>query len=93
MTVAQIEALAETLGYTLSGSTKAEKIAAFLTAQEAAQETTQEAATTEYQLTSDTEIVEGKSYYTRSGEEGAYIYTLVETPDVADIESYYEEVE
>lgn len=89
MTVAQIEALAETLGYTLSGSTKAEKIAAFLTAQEAAQE----AATTEYQLTSDTEIIEGKSYYTRSGEEGAYVYTLVDTPDVADIESYYEEVE
>lgn len=43
-----------------------------------------------YALTSDLEIVEGKTYYTRSGEEGSYIYTQVEHPAVADIATYYE---
>ena len=48
--------------------------------------------TVEYNLTEDTEIDTNKTYYTRSGEEGAYIYTKVENPVVADIETYYEEV-
>lgn len=32
----------------------------------------------------------GKSYYTRSGSEGNYVYTFVSSPKVAQIESYYE---
>jgi len=47
--------------------------------------------TVEYNLTGDTEIDTNKTYYTRSGEEGAYIYTKVENPVVADIGTYYEE--
>lgn len=33
-----------------------------------------------YNITSDTEVVAGKTYYTRSGEEGSYVYTPVENP-------------
>ncbi len=40
----------------------------------------------EYKLTADEEIIEGKIYYTKSGEG----YTKVENPDVEDIETYYE---
>ncbi len=43
-----------------------------------------------YALTSDEEIVEGKTYYTRSGSEGSYTYTAVTTPVLADIGTYYE---
>ena len=43
-----------------------------------------------YELTEDTEIIQGKDYYTRTGEEGSYVYTLVENPVVEDIETYYE---
>lgn len=48
-----------------------------------------------YELTSDTSIVEGKTYYTRTGSgtsESPYEYTPVETPDVEDIATYYEKV-
>lgn len=44
----------------------------------------------EYVKTSDTEIEEGKSYYTRSGSSGKYVYTLVESPTVSEIGNYYE---
>lgn len=48
-------------------------------------------STATYAKTSDVEIVAGKTYYTRSGSSSAgYTYTAVETPDVANISSYYE---
>lgn len=43
-----------------------------------------------YSLTSDVSLVTGKTYYTRSGSEGSYVYTAVASPDVSDIASYYE---
>lgn len=43
-----------------------------------------------YELTQDTAIVAGKTYYTRSGEEGSYIYTPVENPVAEDLATYYE---
>lgn len=43
-----------------------------------------------YTLTTDTEINTDKTYYTQSGTVGSYVYTAVETPDVADIATYYE---
>jgi len=43
-----------------------------------------------YSKTSDVAIVEGKTYYTRSGSSPNYVYTPVANPDVANIGSYYE---
>ena len=46
-----------------------------------------------YALTSDVEIVEGKTYYTRTGsgtDEDPYVYTPVEEPDVSELSTYYE---
>jgi hypothetical protein len=43
-----------------------------------------------YKLTTDTSINNQKTYYTRSGVEGEYVYTIVENPKVADIGTYYE---
>lgn len=43
-----------------------------------------------YELTEDEALVTGKKYYTRSGSAGAYVYTLVESPLVANIGTYYE---
>ena len=43
-----------------------------------------------YELTSDEEVVTGKTYYTRSGSAGAYVYTRVDDPKTASIASYYE---
>lgn len=43
-----------------------------------------------YELTSDEEVVTGKTYYTRSGSAGAYVYTKVDDPKTASIASYYE---
>lgn len=43
-----------------------------------------------YAKTSDTALASGKTYYTRSGSSGNYVYTPVESPDVSDIGSYYE---
>lgn len=45
-----------------------------------------------YQLTADTEIQPGKWYFTRSGTSPDYVYTVVNTPDVDDIGTYYEMV-
>lgn len=45
-----------------------------------------------YQITTDEEIVPGKWYFTRSGTSPDYVYTVVTTPDVADIGTYYEMV-
>lgn len=46
-----------------------------------------------YAATSDVAVVEGKTYYTRSGSEGAYVYTKVADPKTASIATYYEQVE
>lgn len=46
----------------------------------------------EYINTSDVEIVSGKTYYVRSGDEGSYVYTPVSSPIIDDIGSYFEEV-
>ncbi|MBR0411063.1 MAG: phage coat protein [Eubacterium sp.] len=43
-----------------------------------------------YAKTSDTVIDAGKTYYTRSGSSGNYVYTAVASPVVADIGNYYE---
>ena len=43
-----------------------------------------------YGATSDAALVDGKTYYTRSGSSGNYTYTAVTSPDVANISSYYE---
>lgn len=43
-----------------------------------------------YAKTSDVALVEGKTYYTRSGSSPNYVYTPVANPDVANIGSYYE---
>lgn len=43
-----------------------------------------------YAKTTDTEIDKDKTYYTRSGEAGAYVYAKVASPVKADIETYYE---
>jgi len=43
-----------------------------------------------YFLTEDTEIVAGKTYYTRSGTDPNYTYTAVASPVVANIGTYYE---
>lgn len=43
-----------------------------------------------YGKTSDVALVEGKTYYTRSGSSGSYVYTPVAEPAVSDIGSYYE---
>jgi len=43
-----------------------------------------------YSKTADQQIDEDKTYYTRSGEAGAYVYTEVASPVVANINSYYE---
>lgn len=50
---------------------------------------TNEVAST-YALTSDTDIVEGKTYYTRSGSTGNYVYTKVENPVKGSLSTYYE---
>ena len=43
-----------------------------------------------YAKTSDTALDAGKTYYTRSGSSGNYVYTAVASPVVADIGNYYE---
>lgn len=43
-----------------------------------------------YKDSPDVALVSGKAYYTRSGNAGAYVYTLVAAPDVANIATYYE---
>lgn len=45
-----------------------------------------------YVLTSDTSIVSGKTYYTRSGTDPNYTYTAVSEPSASSLSSYYEVV-
>lgn len=42
-----------------------------------------------YNKTADTAIVAGHTYYTRSGSEGAYVYTVVENPVAGSLANYY----
>lgn len=51
-----------------------------------------EPATGKYVKTADTEVVTGKTYYTRSGSAGAYTYTAVVSPVKANLSTYYEKV-
>ena len=46
-----------------------------------------------YVLTSDTSIVTGKTYYTRTGTAPNYTYSAVATPSAASLSTYYEKVE
>lgn len=43
-----------------------------------------------YALTEDTDIDEGKTYYTRSGDAGSYVYTEVADPKKGSLSTYYE---
>lgn len=43
-----------------------------------------------YSKTADESIIEGKTYYTRSGSAGAYTYTAVASPAAGSLSSYYE---
>ena len=43
-----------------------------------------------YTLTADTDIVPGKTYYTRSGSDPNFTYTEVATPVKANLSTYYE---
>lgn len=43
-----------------------------------------------YALTTDTDINEGKTYFTRSGSSPDYVYTEVEAPVKGSLSSYYE---
>lgn len=43
-----------------------------------------------YAKTTDTDIVEGKTYYTQSGDSPDYTYTEVEDPEKGSLSSYYE---
>lgn len=48
-----------------------------------------------YALTTDTSIIESKTYYTRSGtgtEQDPYVYTAVQSPSAASLSSYYEKL-
>ena len=51
-----------------------------------------EPATGKYVKTADTDVVSGKTYYTRSGSAGAYTYTAVASPVKANLSTYYEKV-
>lgn len=52
--------------------------------------TMEDESTATFAKTSDVALVTGKTYYTRSGSAGSYVYTAVAEPDVSDIGSYYE---
>lgn len=43
-----------------------------------------------YALTADNVVATGKTYYTRSGSEGSYVYTPVESPTSSALNTYYE---
>lgn len=46
-----------------------------------------------YAKTTDTALTDGKTYYTRSGSSGNYVYTAVSAPNEANIGNYYEATE
>lgn len=48
---------------------------------------------TTYAPTEDVDIVEGKTYYTRSGTSPNYVYTPVAEPETASLDTYYEATE
>jgi len=52
--------------------------------------TAEDESTATFAKTTDTAVVAGKTYYTRSGSSGNYTYTKVANPVDADIANYYE---
>lgn len=49
-----------------------------------------DAAAALYEITADVAIAAGKTYYTRSGSAGSYVYTAVVGPLVGNIANYWE---
>lgn len=47
-------------------------------------------STATYAKTTDVAVQSGKTYYTRSGSSGSYVYTKVDTPSTESISNYYE---
>ena len=47
-------------------------------------------STATYAKTTDEAVQAGKTYYTRSGSSGSYVYTKVDTPSTESISNYYE---
>ena len=47
-------------------------------------------STATYAKTTDEAVQPGKTYYTRSGNSGSYVYTKVDTPSTESISNYYE---
>lgn len=47
-------------------------------------------STATYAKTTDAAVQSGKTYYTRSGSSGSYVYTKVDTPATENISNYYE---
>lgn len=47
-------------------------------------------STATYAKTTDEAVQSGKTYYTRSGSSGSYVYTKVDTPSTESISNYYE---
>ena len=47
-------------------------------------------STATYAKTTDEAVQPGKTYYTRSGSSGSYVYTKVDTPSTESISNYYE---
>lgn len=47
-------------------------------------------STATFAKTSDVAVVDGKTYYTRTGTSGNYVYTVVAVPETANIGNYYE---
>lgn len=81
-----MRAVAEEKGYTLTKFKKAEIIAEILYFQRL------DGAVDGYALTEDAAPDESKTYYARSGEQGAYTFAEVEEPSVDDIAEYYEKL-
>ena len=50
----------------------------------------EDASTATFSKTSDTTVTAGKTYYTRTGTSGNYVYTVVENPVDSAINGYYE---
>lgn len=81
-----MRAVAEEKGYTLTKFKKTEIIAEILYFQRL------DGAVDGYVLTEDAALDENKTYYARSGEQGAYTFAAVEEPSVDDIAEYYEKL-
>lgn len=88
VTIRKLSAAAATLkrGTVLAKSSVDNKLVILGTAAVAAVQ----AADAVYTITSDVAVNAAKTYYTRSGNAGSYVYTAVASPAVANIATYYE---